>query len=66
MKITVSVTKSSHQDHGQCYLHLPIVFSYMHSPVLLENKKVVEIAVFQIDDRSLFSCIYYEFNLVSV
>ena len=45
MKITVSVTKSSHQDHGQCYLHLPI-FSYMHPPVLLENKKVVEIAVF--------------------
>ena len=26
MKITVSVTKSSHQEHGPCYLHLPIFF----------------------------------------
>ena len=27
MKITASVTKSSHQDRGPCYLHLPF-FSY--------------------------------------
>ena len=39
MKITVSVTKSLHQDRGQCYLHLPIFFLYIHSPVLLENNK---------------------------
>ena len=39
MKITVSATKSSHQDHGPCYLHLPIFFLYIHSPVLLQNKK---------------------------
>ena len=28
MKITVSVTKSLHQDRGPCYIHLPI-FSYL-------------------------------------
>ena len=26
MKIPVSVAKSSHQDYGPCYLHLPIFF----------------------------------------
>ena len=26
MKITVSVMKSSHQDYGPCYLHLPIFY----------------------------------------
>ena len=30
MKITVSVTKSSHQDCGLCYLNLPIFFLYIH------------------------------------
>ena len=35
MKITVSVTKSS--DRNLCYLHLPIFFLYIHSPVLLQN-----------------------------
>ena len=40
MKITVSVAKSSHQDCGPCYLHLPIFFLYIHSPLLLENKKL--------------------------
>ena len=38
MKITASVGKSSHQDRGPCYLHLPIFFLYIHSPFLLENK----------------------------
>ena len=38
MKITASVTKSSHQDPGPCYLHLTIFFLYIHSPVLLQNK----------------------------
>ena len=42
VKITVGVTKSSHQDCGLCYLHLPIFFLYTHThttPVLLHNKK---------------------------
>ena len=30
MKIIVRVTISSHQDRGQCYLHLPI-FSYTYT-----------------------------------
>ena len=38
MKIIASVTKSSHQNRGPCYLQLPI-FSYTYSPVLLQNKK---------------------------
>ena len=39
MKITANVTKGLHQDRGLSYLHLPIFFLYMHSPVLLQNKK---------------------------
>ena len=35
----VSVTKSSHQDCGPCYLHLTIFFLYIHSLLLLENKE---------------------------
>ena len=38
-KIMARLTESSHQDCGTCYLHLPIFFLYMHSPVLLECKK---------------------------
>ena len=34
IKITASVTKSSYQDCGPCYLHLSIFFLNMHSPVL--------------------------------
>ena len=41
IKITVSVTKSLYQDCATCYLHLPIFFLNIHSPLLLE-KKVVE------------------------
>ena len=37
IKITASVTKSLHQDRGLCYLHLPIFFLYIHSPLLLEK-----------------------------
>ena len=37
---SLSVAKSSHQDRGPCYLHLPIFFLYIHSPLLLENKKL--------------------------
>ena len=42
------VTKSSHQDCGPCYLHLPIFFLYIHSPLLLENKNL---------SRSMFSSV---------
>ena len=37
MKITVSVTKSSHEDSGLCYLCLQF-FLYTHSPPVLEIK----------------------------
>ena len=40
MKITASVTKSSHEDCDLCYLHLQIFFLYIHSSSLLENKKL--------------------------
>ena len=53
MKITASATKSLHQDHGLCYLHLP----NMQSHFLLENKKVVVTTVFlrKLDHRPLFN-----------
>ena len=38
MKITASVTKSSYQDGGPYYLHLPIFFLHIHTPVLLQNE----------------------------
>ena len=41
MKITASVTKSSHQDRDPYYLQLPIVFFYIHTPLLVENKKLL-------------------------
>ena len=37
MKIMMSV-KSSYQDCGTCYLHLPISFLNVHSPLLLKKK----------------------------
>ena len=66
MKITASVTKSSRQDHGPCYLHLPILLLCIHSPLLLENKTVVVTVVFlsKLDHRSLFNHKYYETILV--
>ena len=39
MKITASVTKSSHQDRGPCYLHLPIFFLIHTLSCLLQDKK---------------------------
>ena len=55
--VTASTTKSSHQDHGLCYLQIPIFFLYILSPLLLENKKKSVITVFQskIDYRQLFN-----------
>ena len=41
MKSTASVTKSSHQDCGPCYLHAPIFLFYIHPPFLLESKKLL-------------------------
>ena len=41
LKITASVTKNLHQDHGLCYLYAPISFLYIHSPFMLENKKLL-------------------------
>ena len=40
MKITANVTKSSHEDRDPRYLHLKIFFLHIHSPLLLENKKL--------------------------
>ena len=55
MKITVSVTESSHQNRGQCFLHL-YIFLYTHSPLFLENKKL----------PSLFSTANYTINHCSI
>ena len=41
MKITASVAKIPHQDHGLCYLNLTIFSLYINSPLLLENKKLL-------------------------
>ena len=62
LKITVSFTKSSHQDHGPCYLHLPSFFLNMHTPLLLENKKFLWslFSSVKLDHRSLLIDIYYE------
>ena len=61
IKITGYVTKSSQQDPGPSYLHLPIFCLYIHSP-LLKKKKFVVIAVFlsKLGHRPLFNGIYYE------
>ena len=39
IKITVCVKKSLHQHLGPCCLHLTVFSLYIHSPLLLENKK---------------------------
>ena len=38
---SIGKSKSSHQDQGLCYLQLPILFLYIQSPLLLENKKLL-------------------------
>ena len=54
MNITTSVTKSSGEDHGPCYLQLAIFFSYTLSSSAGKQKLAV-IAVFisKLDYRSL-------------
>ena len=37
----VSVIKCSHQDRDPCYLDLPIFLLHIHSPLLLENIKLL-------------------------
>ena len=65
MKITASVTKSLLQDHGPCYLHLPIFFLYIHSPLLLENKLFWSLfSSANKGNRPLFNDIYYNTILV--
>ena len=61
MKFSASATKSSHQDRGPCYFHLPIFFIYMHCSSA-GKQKVVVIAVFlgKLDHRPLFNDIYYK------
>ena len=58
MKITASVTKSSHQYHDPCYIHSPIFF-LIHT---LFSSAAVVTAVFlsKLDHRPLFNYIYYE------
>ena len=61
MKFSASATKSSHQDRGPCYFHLPIFFIYIHCSSA-GKQKVVVIAVFldKLDHRPLFNDIYYK------
>ena len=65
MKITISVTKSLHQDRGPYYSHLPI-FSYAYTLLFYCGKKVNVVAVFlsELDHKPLFNDIYYETILV--
>ena len=41
IKITVGVKKSLHQNLHPCCLRLPMFSLYIHSPLLLENKKLL-------------------------
>ena len=64
MKITVSVTKSLYQVCGLSYLHLPIFFLYINSPLLLEKAVVIAVFLSRMDHRPLFNDVYYESTLV--
>ena len=67
MKITLSVTKSSHQDRGICFffLHLTIFFLYIHSPFSAGKLKVVVgVILSKLEHRPLFNNIYYRTILV--
>ena len=69
-KITAGVTKSSHQDRGPCYLQLLIFFFYIHSSLLLQNKKLLRLIFMiydsKLDHRPLFTYIYCETILVGI
>ena len=67
MKITTSITKSSHKDHGPCYLHLQIFFWYIHSPPLLESeciRNISKLDLSKLDHSPLFSDIYCKTSVV--
>ena len=48
MKITASITESSHQDRGLT-LHLPVSFFYIHSPVTqqIRTQTTVQLCILQ-------------------
>ena len=73
----MQVQSFPYENHCECYKKLasrswPVLFTltyfflYMHSPLLLENGKVVAIAIFltKLDHIQLFNDIYYETILV--
>ena len=49
MKITGSITESSQQDRGPCYLHLPVSFFYIHSPIpqQIRTQTTVQLCILQ-------------------
>ena len=65
LKITVSVTKSLHQDCGPCYLHLP-VFSYTYRFLFYCQIKgcydhcvaIITVFLSKLDDKTLSNYIY--------
>ena len=60
MYITVSFTKSSHQDRCPCYLDLPIFLLYIQSPLLLENIKLLCLLFSSASQTTYhFAVIYY-------
>ena len=68
MKITANATKSSHQDRGSCFLHLPIFFLYKYTALLLQNKKLLSSLLFlsKVDHRSLFNYTLRDYSHVRI
>ena len=58
MKNTPSATISLHQNHGPCYLHLPIFL--LNPGEFLVKAFVSTVLVSNLDRRTLFNYIYYE------
>ena len=58
-----SVMKNSHQGCGLCCLHLPIFFSFIHSQLLQQNKKLLW-AVFlsKLDPRRLICEDWFQYE----
>ena len=65
MKITASVTKSSHQDCGPCCFHLPISYLCIYSPLLLENKKLLWLLFSSVNHTTEHYSIIYVMRLPS-
>ena len=64
MKIIASVTKSSHQVRGPCYLHLPIFFLRKLSSAGKQKVFVIGVFLSILDHIPLFNDVYYEAILV--